>query len=137
MAEAQEFVKRLALLKSRRSNFDILFDQVQRVAWPDGASFLTKRSDGESRTRDIYETTAANAIQKFESAMASFLIPRHLRWHGLKAGNEELNEIREVKEFFESATSTLFKVRESTDARFYGQMGTNIKSLGAYGNGCI
>ena len=137
MAEAQEFVKRLALLKGRRSNFDILFDQVQRVAWPDGASFLTKRSDGESRTRDIYETTAANAIQKFESAMASFLIPRHLRWHGLKAGNEELNEIRAVKEFFESATSTLFKVRESTDARFYGQMGTNIKSLGAYGNGCI
>lgn len=132
-----ELCQRLEELKSDRSNFDLLWDQVQPYVWPDGDTFLEKRSPGEETTDRLYDATAALALDRFNSAMESFLIPRHLRWHGLRAKDEALNERREVKEFFEKLTKLLFQLRERPSARFYGQMGENIRSLGAYGNGCL
>lgn len=137
MPDPSDFTKRLDVLKTGRTNFDTIWNEVKHVAWPDGDDFLEKRSDGERTTRKIYDTTATNALEKFASAMESFLVPRHLRWHGLRASDEKLNEERAVKEFFETATRILFKAREAPIARFYGQMGENMKSLGAYGNGCL
>jgi len=136
--DASSIIARLGTLQGSRSNFDTLFDEVKKVVWPDGGDFLTsRRSPGEKTTRDIYEMTAALAVEKFAAAMESFLTSRTSRWHKLSASNDELNKIAEVKDFFEDATDALFKVRNSPGARFYGQMHEAYKSLGAYGNSCM
>jgi len=137
MHEPKELLARLDDLKTARKNFDTLFDEVQQLVWPDGATFLTKRSPGEKTHQKIYDATATYALDKFEAAMESFLIPRHLRWHGLRAISDELNEQREVKTFFEFLTKLLFQYRERPSAQFYSQMGENLRSLGAYGTGCL
>ena len=137
MPNPQELIERLSILKSQRSNFDVLWDEVQHYVWPDGDDFLESRSPGEKTTRKLYDTTAANALDKFTAAMEAFLVPRHLRWHGLRAIDDSLNKRREVKDFFEQTTNRLFKFRELPSARFYGQMGENLRSIGAYGNGCL
>jgi len=137
MPDPRDLLDRLKRLKDKRTNFDTLWDEVKHYVWPDGDDFLEKRSPGEKTTRRLYESSAANALDKFTSAMESFLVPSHIRWHGLRSIDDNLNERREVKEFFELLTRRLFQLRQNPAARFYGQFGENLRSLGAYGNGCI
>lgn len=132
--EAKNILLRLQKLKDGRKNFDTIFQQVKDVVWPDAGDFIEKRAKGEKTTRKIYEMTAAASLDKFASAMESFLVPRHLRWHGLKASEPELNKNAEVKQFLEDSTRLLFRIREAPRARFYGQMNEGLKSLGAFGN---
>lgn len=133
----EDLIKRLGVLKGLRQNFDDQRQEVKDLVWPDGYDFTTTRSPGEKTTQRVYEMTAAAALEKFASAMESFLIPRHLRWHGLRPTDEDLMKDREVKEFFELMVQRLFRARENPKARFYSQHHENFKSLGAYGDGCI
>lgn len=135
--DAQTILQRLGTLKGSRSNFDTIWDEVRRVVWPDGGDFISKSTPGEKRTRDTYEMTAALSIEKFAAAMEAFLTSRTSRWHKLSASDEELNKVAEVKEFFEKASDVLFRIRNSPQARFYGQMHEAYKSLGSYGNACM
>lgn len=137
MADPQDFLKRLEALQGQRKNHDSRWQRVKDLVWPDGDEFTVTRSAGETTTNRIYDMTAAAALEKFASAMESFLIPRHIRWHGLRATSDALMKDKEVKEFFEALVMLLFKARENPKARFYSQMHENLKSLGAYGNGCI
>ncbi|MGI9627675.1 MAG: portal protein [Longimicrobiales bacterium] len=137
MPDAREFKARLDKLKAQRMNFDTLWQEVQELVWPDGDQFLRQDARGSKKTQYVYEMSAANALEKFASAMESFLTPRFSRWHGLRATDDNLMKEKEVKEFFETVTNTLFKNRNSPQARFYGQMHEYQKSLGAYGNGCL
>ena len=135
--EPQDYLKRLERLKDNRTNFDTQWQEVKDVVWPDAGDFITKRSPGEKTTRRIYEMTAALALEKFASAMESFLVPRHLRWHGLMASDDTVQKDPQVQEWMENATRTLFKNRERPQARFYGQFNEGLKSLGAFGNECV
>lgn len=135
--DPNDYLKRLEKMKGFRKNFDTQWQEVKDLCWPDGDDFTTTRSPGEKTTVRLYDMTATAALEKFAAAMESFLIPRHLQWHGLRATNEDLMKEREVKEFFEQTTRLLFRARENPKARFYSQHHENLKSLGAYGSGCI
>ena len=137
MASAEDFIKRLEMLQSYKSNFDTLFQAAKEVVLPDASDFNEKRAPGEVTTRKLYNMTAVAANEKFASAMESFLVPRHMKWHGLRPSDPGLMKDKDVREFFDNLTEMLFKIRLSTRARFYGQMHENLKSLGAYGNGCL
>lgn len=137
MPDPKYYKARLEQLKGDRSNFDVLFEEVKHYVWPDGADIIEKTSPGEKKTQRLFDSTPLSALDKFESAMLSWLIPRHLRWHGLRASDDSLMRDPSVREFFEQVTKLLFRIRENPKARFYGQMGENMRSLGAYGNGCI
>ena len=77
------------------------------------------------------------ALEKFAAAMESLLTPRANQWHDLKATDEALNDIPEVKEWFEEVTRVLFAIRNSPDANFYSQKHEGYKSLGAFGSDCL
>ena len=135
--DPQQILQRLETLKGSRTNFDTLWDEVKLITWPDGGDFIDRRSAGEKTTRRVFEMTAPLALEKFAAAMEAFLTSRTSRWHRLVASDEALNKDAGVKEFFEDAADVLFRIRNSPQARFYGQMHEAYKSLGAYGNSCM
>lgn len=134
---ANELVDRFNKNKANRTNFEILWQQAADLMDPTGGDYNTTRSPGEKRTQRIFEQTAAQSLEKFVAVMEAYHTPRTQRWHHLRASDEDLNKVKAVREFFERAEDTLFKIRNSPRARFYGQIYEVIKNLGLTGNGCL
>lgn len=134
---AEEALERLDQLKSGRHNFESLWQDVHDVMNPHGGDFNVKRFPGEKRTEYLFEQTAANSLEKFTAGMEAFNTPRHQRWSRVRATVEELNDVAEVRAFFESTDRVLEQLRNSPRARFYGQTYEYYKSLGETGNGCL
>lgn len=134
---AEETIERLGILKGQRTNFDTTWQEIVELMNPFGGDFQTKRSPGEQRTENMFEMTAANALEKFTAAMEAFHTPRNQQWARTRASDEDLNKISAVREFFEEADRALAKMRNSPKARFYGQSYEVYKSLGMTGNGCL
>ncbi len=133
----EETLRRFEDLEARRSNWDHHWQEVSEIVWPDAADFTVQRSPGEKRNQNLYDATAAMALEKFAAAMESMLTPRQQKWHTLKASDDDLNKDPEVKLWFEQANRTLFTARNSPRANYYSQKHEGYKSLGAFGNECL
>jgi hypothetical protein len=132
--DADGLIDRWQRLKSLRLNYDTTWQRVTELVWPFAGDFVVERSVGERRTDEIFESTAAIALERFAAFLESLLTPRNQIWHRLSASLPELNEIQRVKEWFDTANNRLFQVRNNPTAHYYSQMHEGYKSLGAFGN---
>ncbi|MCA9505707.1 MAG: hypothetical protein KC616_21625 [Myxococcales bacterium] len=132
----ETLLKTQTMLESRRHNFDSYWQVAKEVYWPDAADFNIHRTQGTARSQAIFDGTGVIALERFGAVMESLLTPRGSIWHNLRASNEELNEIPEVKEYFATLNRILFAVRSRPSARFYAQKEQDYKSLGCTGNSC-
>lgn len=139
MATAAEMhLERFEALVTRRATLDAHCDVISRVVWPNGGDFLTTtRELGERRNQEIFDGTAASALEKFAAALESLMTPRTGIWHKLRASDDTLNKAPRVKRWFEDANQILFAERERPRAGYYGAKHENYKSLGAFGTTCL
>lgn len=133
---AEDLIARHNLLKARRGNFDSQWQEVKDLVWPDSADFTQQRSPGEKTNTEIYDMTAALALEQGAAALETFLMPRTQRWHRLVPTDAKLRESAAVKEFFEAASDVLFQFRAAPRARFYSQVHESNKALLGFGNQC-
>src|SRR5258708_958103 len=92
-------------------------------------------SQGQKKTEDQLDATAALALSRFGAIMDSLLTPRNAIWHQLQSTNADLNKNRNVKLYFEEVTRRLFAARYAPHANFQSQNRQVYQSLGAFGNG--
>lgn len=137
MADVSQICQEYAALKEGRRNWDNEWQEVHDLAWPFSANFTTEQSPGQNATQQIYDSTNTLALEKFGAVVESLLTPRHQRFHGLRASNDDLMRVREASIFFEELTSRLFKIRARASSGFYDQANESGKALGAYGNQCF
>lgn len=132
-------VQRFENLESRRSTLNNHCDLIRRLVWPDGGDFVSPfaRELGERKSQEIYDGTAAQALEKFAAALESLMTPRTGVWHRLRASDDRLNKVPEVKAWFEQANTLLFAERERPRAGYYGAKHENYKSIGAFGTACL
>jgi hypothetical protein len=123
--------------EEERVNFDRIRQQVKDLLWPDSGDFTVIRGRGQKQTERIYDSSAAQALEKGSAALEAYLTPRISRWHRLVASDEALNRDASVKRWLEDATDVLFRRRNAPRAGCYGQMHEVWKSILAYGDGCI
>lgn len=131
---AEELLHRLKRLRSLRTNFDAQWQEVKDLIAPDSGDFITTRSAGEKTNTQIFDMTAALALEQGAAAFETFLTPRTQRWHRLVPTDPHLRESAAVKEFFELATDVLFQFRNAPRSRFAGQMHEGHKASLAWGN---
>ncbi|HLA13466.1 MAG TPA: portal protein, partial [Gemmatimonadaceae bacterium] len=129
-------LQRLEALKGRRTSFDAQWQEVKDRCFPHGADFTSSRSQGQKTNLEMFDSTAAVDLERFAAVMESMLTPRQQRWHRLRSTVDELNDQEEVREWFDTVTKALFRVRDAPLADFYGQSHEGYKSIGAYGNRC-
>lgn len=137
MNTAEELKARLQIMKGLRGNFDTQWQEVKNLIWPDGGDFNRTRSAGEKTNLEIFDMTAALALEQSAALHESLSTPRTQRWHRLVPTNAKLRESVRVKEWFEAATDVLFGFRNSPRAKFYNAIHEDWKSTLAYGNGNI
>lgn len=134
--DVDQYLRRFDKLKDQRSQFDQHWQTVADIVWPDAADFTIKREPGERRTQRQFDMTATIALGRFGAIMESLLTPQGEKWHGLRASEEDLNEVPEVKEWFDELTRRLFDARMASGAGFYTAKQVGYLSHGAFGNAC-
>ena len=94
MAEsrADEIIRRQDQLRSARSNWESLWQEVADRVWPQMSDFLSKREPGAKRTEKIFDSTACLALEKFAAALHSLITPDNQQYHGLVPADKELRE---------------------------------------------
>jgi hypothetical protein len=92
---------------------------------------------GQKKTDRQIDATGMLALSRFTAICDSLLTPRNMFWHGLEAEQDYLMKDRQVREYFETATKILFKLRYAPTANFAGQNHAVFENLGAFGNGAM
>lgn len=137
-SRAEDILREQSTMESERANFDGHWTEVAERVLPSQRDFNnTKRTGGEKLNELIFDDTAPLALDRFAAALESMLVPRTQRWHELRALDDEINELPEVKAYLYAVTTALFRARYAPSANYAGQMHELFQGLGAFGNGTI
>jgi hypothetical protein len=137
MADVEAVLRRHAEAVSKRGNWDSLCQEIAERVWPQMADFTTQRSDGEKRTEQMFDATAALALTKFSAAIESFSTPRNMRWNKLSVNDKKLGKSQAVKTYLDEVNDLLYQVRYSPRAAFANQTHEVYLSYGAFGAGVM
>lgn len=137
----EQSFRELDQLAGDRGNWESQWTEIAKRVLPGDANIFQSlsgyQSQGEKRTQELYDSTAAIALKRFGAILDSLLTPRNSVWHRLAVDNRELAKSREVRMYFEEVNTQLFKYRYAPTANFSAQNQQNYLSLGAYGTGCV
>lgn len=125
---------------SERGTLEAHWEEIARRVLPSYAGSFTGRgvtTEGEKRTEDMVDATAALALPKFAAALESMLTPRNQMWHRLRALDKSLARNRTVNVYFDEVTEALFRYRYAPMANFASQAHENYIGLGAFGTGAM
>src|SRR5688500_2635456 len=106
--DAKTFLDRQTTLEGARVNFDSWWQEVAYRVLPSDAQFTTESSPGEKRTERLFDSTAADSLDRFAAVMDDLLTPRTQVWNELKCKHPELAEDDEVAEYLEQVNQVLF-----------------------------
>lgn len=134
---AEKIIRRASQLKSMRANWDNHFNEVADYYLPSHAVFTSEQVKGVKKTQNLYDSTALVAVDRFGSYMDSMLTPRSQRWHGLIAGDEELDNNENVSRYFDQVARILFRARYNAKANFSAQMRACYTSIGVFGSSVL
>ena len=140
MAEdSQPHIQRLATLRADRTNFDGQWEEAAARLLPAHVDSFTSRgvpnAQGQKKTEQMFDATAAFAAQRFSSVIESITTPQGSIWHLLKLLDKVLKRNRAVRMFFDDLNETLYNYRYRPVANFVGNSQQVYLGLGCYGNG--
>jgi len=83
----QALLKRFASAKSKRSNWEDLWQDIYDYVLPAREGFY-ESTPGEERTQYIYDETALVALSEFVSRLQQGVVPQHSMWYLFEPGPE-------------------------------------------------
>jgi len=133
---AKKILRDFADLKSRRTNFDSVWQEVSDLVWP-LRDFTRHISSGTERHLNIFDTTAAQAMDELASGIFGLTINPAIKWFKLVMNDESLNEDDEVRAWLDDAENRMFLVINSPESNFYVQAHEMILDLVNFGTGAL
>jgi hypothetical protein len=129
----RECLRSHSQMKSLRAPWESIYRQVERRVDPVQAGGFDQLSPGGQRGLDMFDSTAAEGLERYEAAIGGLMYPRNQRYHGLITTSGELNKLPEVQAWCQYATDRLFAMRYAPAAGFETQIYEDIRSGGLYG----
>ena len=86
---ADEIIQRTDELKSRRMNFERLWQEVSELVLPRKADFTTMQAQGAKRGRKLFETTAVNAAELLAAGLNGLMTNPAGKWFSLTVAESE------------------------------------------------
>ena len=136
-SRADAILARRDRLRSARTTWESHWQEIADRVLPRQSDFVSRRPAGSRRTKEIYDATAALGLERFSAALESMLTPRAQRWHHLRASDPALNDLPEVRAWFDRAEEILFGARYAPAANYASQQHEVYMSLGAFGTGVL
>lgn len=102
-------LKRYDKLKSDRSNWDQLWEELAIYLMPSKAGFISKSVKGTKRAAEVYDSTAIHALQILAASLHGSLTSPSTKWFGLRFREDQLNEDKEAKDWLEKCSKGMFQ----------------------------
>ena len=151
---ADDHMERLSQLAAGRSSFEQVWRQVARVAAPDAVDFAGSGTLGATgirhnqhqplaahRSKQIYDVTAINAVDRLASGIEALVAPQAEYWHGLEVTNWARRvgskATDEEKAWLEAQRNLMFTLRYDADSGFVPAFQTAIRRTIAFGNAFV
>lgn len=138
-ANPVEIASRFGQLKSRRSNFDNLWDEIAEFLLPHRGSILRRDTNiiapGEKQTTRLFDGTGLEANRNLAANMSGSLTSQAIPWFHLKTRKDEVNRIKRVQDWLEDTEQRMYlALRQSS---FYAESSENYLDLSAFGTACL
>lgn len=112
----EELVKRQEKMQSDRITWESLWQEVAEYMRPHYAYFTQKSPEGgESQTEKVYNDTPLRANNILASGIHGQNTSPHKRWFELSFPDEEIMKDREVKQWLDKATKTIYKTLNASN----------------------
>ena len=134
---AIDLIKKHERRASARGTWESHWQEIGDLVLPRQSDISTRRFPGEKRQEKVFDSAAPLALERFASAVQSYVAPQGSKWHGLKALPDDLNEDETAREYFDDVRDLLFTYRLAPVANFYSQLHEVLMSLGAFGTGVM
>jgi len=125
-------ILRLKTLKSKRSNWDTLWQEIADYAYPNRADFTSKRASGEVRNQKIFDSTAGYANELLASGLHGMLTNPATIWASLLMADPALNENPDIKKWLFDARAIMFEEINDPKAGFSSAMHEVYMDYGAF-----
>lgn len=137
---AQRVIREFGIEQGKRGVWESHWQEIAERMYP-GMSWKFNpywfTTPGGKKNEWILDSTATLALNRFATIMDSLLTPRTQTWHGLTTPDPTIAKRRDVREYFEKVTRILFHYRYLGPANFPSQNQMNLKSVAAFGSGCL
>jgi len=136
MATIQSYKKRLEALRSERSTFIPLYQELSDYHLAHRGRFLVSdRNKGHKRNTKQINNTSRLSARILSSGMMSGITSPARPWFRLSSGDSDLDEIISVKEWLFKVQTLLYKVFSSSN--LYNSLHTIYSELGVFGTGAM
>src|SRR6266851_4932074 len=95
---------------SDRGTWKNHWQQITELCLPERNDYTVERSPGMKRNQAIFNETPEFALTQFANGLHSLLTSPQLLWFGLHCDDEQLDSMREVRQWLEAATSDLYSI---------------------------
>ena len=130
-------LRRFKELESQRQSYENTWDLITDYVLPHRGDFRSKKSPGQLRTRQLYDTTAVQANEFLAATLHGGLTNSLNRWFELKTKNPQVNANEDIKQFFETTTNIMYDIFNSPITNFQSQNHELFLDLVAYGTACM
>ena len=102
-------LKRYDRLKSDRTNWDTMWEELATFLMPGKIDFITTSTRGTKRAAEVYDSTGIHALQILSASLHGSLTSPSTKWFGLRFREDQLNEDKEAKDWLEKCSMGIFQ----------------------------
>lgn len=134
---AKEKIRAWERGNSNRSNTLSHWQEITRYMVPDRASYTTTITPGQKTMQWVFDATPIWCVVQFAAGLHSLLTSPTLKWFGLKADDDALDSVPEVRAWLDKVTANLYGILNSPKRNFATQSQELWLDLGSIGGGAM
>ena len=128
-------LKRYDRLKSDRTNWDTMWEELATFLMPGKVDFITTSTRGTKRAAEVYDSTGIHALQILSASLHGSLTSPSTKWFGLRFRQDELNENKDAKNWLEKCSKGIFQ--EFGKCNFSTEVAECYQDLVGFGTSCL
>lgn len=133
----QDIIARQQSLAADRRIWESHWQELGDYLLPRRADFARSATAGEKRTELQFDAAPMQAARGLAASLDGLLKPKTQRWFGLRAADEALNDIHEVKLWLRQTEDRLYQSFYEPSARFLQRSAEVDLDLAVFGTGVM
>jgi len=137
MSKALDKLDRYKALKQRRDLWLPIWQELSDIMQPNRGGFTSSLMPGQETSAEIYDSTPRQACRSLATAIDGLMKPSTSKWFWMRATDDELNEVDEVKLWFDDVQKRMWSAIYNPEARFIQHSGAVDYDIATFGLGYL
>ncbi len=133
----QDLLSRAKQLKTGRGNWESHWQELAELLRTERADFTADQPAGGARAEQVFDSTPQQAARGLAAALDGMLKSRQTQWFNIRAEDEDLNEIDEVKQWLRDVDRRLWRAIFDDRAHFADHSFETDQDLVVFGTGIL